>query len=844
MSRDVTITLSNGETHVYRGVPDSVTPDQVEQRAAKDFPSLRVTAISGGKKAPKAPPPRQQGTGVSAIDTTLDVINEAVLGGVEGAYNLGAMLTDPIAELIAGEEAVKASQAQRRAAFETASRTLATRPRPIAREIGRTVAPGGAVGRAAGLAVPLARQVPVAGNAMARVLQAAQSGGLGSGRTAAQTAAMPNLQRARQLGERMAGGAGGGAATAALMGQDLEGVGEAAQYGAGLPVVASVLKRLGGRAADAGSALLNLVSGRGTPLSRQKAAQIIREALGDNVDAARAEFARLSPDDRRLAEQVLVDAGIEPDTFYGLGKIAQEQLQPPGVNPMRTTLEAQAAAREARLAEAAGGPDMESIRAAEREGRQAVTEAMRPIREAMYGRAGVASRVVPEMQARGAAARQQADAITESRIVPRMRGLESRTVEQMEDVFAHPELYAPGTAGRQLPRLGEIADQAGQRADDAIAEQLRLREGARDLFDVVDDLAAEGMQPMRAADLIGSLRQRMRDPEILAGSMEERVIKNVIRQIEKGTDANGMLNPRTLGKIRRSGLNEIVQKLSTQMTGGPSRTGTPEAAQATVTGLRDMIDDTLRRGGAGDLVDQFIQGSERGYAAVNRQRLSGEALRLYKDAPAEFEALVRGDRPQMVSKIMKGGPEKESIAGAFAGDPQRLAALQQSASEMGALNRMQELRTAGAAPAANLMVRERPSLLARGLAAATLSPFPSLRIGAVGAEQVEKAVMAPRVQRQIAEAFTGGQAMNRMLQTFPGAARISEQVSRLPSSARNILAQSVNRLQAGPDGQVLVGYGTDPVTGAQYPMYGYVQGRDAYGEPFYVDEQGNSIGPR
>ena len=114
------------------------------------------------------------------------------------------------------------------------------------------------------------------------------------------------------------------------------------------------------------------------------------------------------------------------------------------------------------------------------------------------------------------------------------------------------------------------------------------------------------------------------------------------------------------------------------------------------------------------------------------------------------------------------------------------------------------------------MVRERPSLLARGLAAATLSPFPSLRIGAVGAEQVEKAVMAPRVQRQIAEAFTSGQAMNRMLQTFPGKARISETISRLPAEIRNLIAQSIiNRPAVAPEGQVLVGY--DP---AEWDAYG------------------------
>jgi hypothetical protein len=777
---------------------------------------FKVETAAPPKAAPKALP-RQQGftfRGAGPLNTTLDVINEALLGGVEGAYNLGAMVTDPIAGLFASEAEMEAARRQRRNFFEGVSRTFATQPRPIAREIGRTVAPAGVVGRTATMAAPLVRATvaragaPRAAQAAERVTRAIGTGGIGSGRTAAQTAATPRLQRLGQLGERMVGGGLGGAATAALMGQDLEGVGTAGAFGAGLPVVASVLKRLGGVAADI------------TQMPRQKAAEIIRKSLGDNVEAARAEFARLSPDDRRLAEQVLVDAGIEPDTFFGLGKIAQEQLQPPGVNPMRTALEAQAAAREARLAEAAGGPDMESIRAAERQGRQAVTAAMAPIREAMYGRAGVASRIVPEAEAIAQAARARADEITESGFVPRMRGLEERAAEQAELMGDMPAIFPDM---ERIQQTRGIADAAGQRADEAIAAQIGLRDIANDMYDIVDDLAAQGMQPMRAADLIGSLRQKMRDPEILAGSMEERVIKNVIKQLEKGTDANGMLDPRTLGKIRRSGLNEIVQKLSTKMTGGPSRTGTPEAAQATVLSLRNMLDDTLRRGGAGDLVDQFIQGSERGYAAVNRQRLSGEALRMYREAPSEFEAMMRGDRPQVVSKFMKGGPEKETIAGAFADDPARLAALRESAGELGALNRMQELRAAGAGPAANLMVRERPGLLSRGIAAATLSPFPSLRIGAVGAEQVEKAIMAPRVQRQIAEAFASGQAMNRMLRTFPGAARISEQVSRLPAEVRNVIAQSIIN-QALPE--VDVPGGDRPFSNIDY------------------DEYGNYIGPR
>lgn len=776
---------------------------------------FKVETAAPPKPAPKAPP-RQQGftfRGAGPLNTTLDVINEAILGGVEGAYNLGAMVTDPIAGLFASEAEMEAARRQRRNFFEDVSRTFATQPRPIAREIGRTVAPAGAVGRTATMAAPLVRAgvarvaAPKVAQSAERVTRAIGTGGIGSGRTAAQTAATPRSQRLLQLGERMVGGGLGGGATAALMGQDLEGVGTATAFGAGLPVVASVLKRLGGVAGDI------------TQMPRQKAAQIIRKALGDNVEAARAEFARLSPDDRRLAEQVLVDAGIEPDTFFGLGRIAQEQLQPPGVNPMRTTLEAQAAAREARLAEAAGGPDMETIRAAEREGRKAVTEAMKPIREAMYGRAGVASRIVPEAEAIAQAARARADEITESGFVPRMRDLEERAAEQAELMGDMPAIFPDM---ERIQQTRGIAGAAGQRADEAIAAQIGLRGVANDMYDMVDALAAEGMQPMRAADLIGSLRALERDPMIIAGSLEERTIKNVIRQIQKATDANGMLIPEALGKIRRSGINDVVQKLSAQMTGGPSRSGTPEAAQDTVLRMRNMIDDTLRRGGAGDLVDQFIQGSERGYAAVNRQRLAGEALRMYREAPGEFEALVRGDRPQTVSKFMKGGPEKETIAGAFAGDPLRLAALRESAREMGALNRMQELRTAGVGPAGMLLREQRPSR-ARALAAATMSTVPSLRIGATGAEETVKNIMLPRVQRQIAEAFASGQAMNRMLQTFPGKARISETISRLPAEIRNVIAQSIIN-QALPEVDV---------PGADRPF-----------SNIDYDEYGNYIGPR
>jgi len=93
----------------------------------------------------------------------------------------------------------------------------------------------------------LARVSPKAGVSVQRIGTATRTGGLGAGRTPAQTAALTRGQRGLQLAERSLGGAIGGVTAAAQTGDDLT---EAATFGAGLPVVANVLKRLGGKAVD------------------------------------------------------------------------------------------------------------------------------------------------------------------------------------------------------------------------------------------------------------------------------------------------------------------------------------------------------------------------------------------------------------------------------------------------------------------------------------------------------------------------------------------------------------------------------------------------------------------
>ncbi len=56
MPRTVTLSFDGGTNHVYNNVPDSVTPDQITQRAAADFPGQKISNIDGGKSA-KLPDP-------------------------------------------------------------------------------------------------------------------------------------------------------------------------------------------------------------------------------------------------------------------------------------------------------------------------------------------------------------------------------------------------------------------------------------------------------------------------------------------------------------------------------------------------------------------------------------------------------------------------------------------------------------------------------------------------------------------------------------------------------------------------------------------------------------------
>jgi hypothetical protein len=740
-----TVRAPNGKTYKITG-PAGATNAQIEKAVLEAYPDARGPA----KKA--VAPPRNRGSGIGVVDTALDNVNEILMGIPEGAYNLAAMVTDPISGMIFGKDAVKQAQAQRRAATDKVSRTFVTQPRPLARNLGQSIAPGGAVSRTAALAAPVVSKLPVVGKTGAQILRSTARGGVG----------VKGTSIPKTVGLKVVGGGTSGASTAALMGED---AGEGFLYGAGIPVLGTVFKKLVGGGVDL------------FRMSKVKAGKILRDALGKDVEAAKAAFAQLSPDDQRLAQQVLIDAGVEPSPFFGVGKIVADQIDPD--TPARI-LKQQEAARNARLAGISGGETATAQRAAAEAGRREVSTATGPARDAALARANIAGATVPAAETLANAARQRADEITASGFVPRMRGLEQRAGEQAAIMGDKPALF-PDMGLIQQTR--GISGAAGQRADNAINAQINLRDVARDMEDVVADLAAEGMQPLRVAPIVQQLRSMAGQPGTRADELQRGALRGLADKLQGLADNNGVIDARDLYQIRKTGLNDIVDTL---LSGRQPGSGTKERTASLLTSARAMIDDAIEGSGGKNWKD-YLARTRQGFETVNRQKLAGEGAQLAQKSPNEFIELMKGNRPETVENVM--GTGQFDIGGMALADPRRYNAMKMSAEELQNLNRMTELQSLGETAGGNLLFKEQPSFLSRGIRSVIGAKFPSVAYAGQGLNQTQRALMAPEVQKQLATAYESGPNMAKAMNEFPTATRVSEQVQQINPTARNVMAQ-------------------------------------------------------
>ena len=260
---------------------------------------------------------------------------------------------------------------------------------------------------------------------------------------------------------------------------------------------------------------------------------------------------------------------------------------------------------------------------------------------------------------------------------------------------------------------------------------------------------------------------------------------NLANELEGLGGATGVIDARDLYQIRKTGLNDIVERLLGSRAQPSS--GTKERTASLLTSIRPMIDDAIE-GAGGQGWKDYLARTRQGFEAVNRQELTAKGAQLAKENPTEFVALMAGERPDIVEGILGKGTKQYDIAGMALADPQRYLALKTAADEIVRNNRMTELAKSGRVAANELMGRETPNKL-RSLTRMGLSTVPAGRIALEGGEQFVSQLMRPKIGRTLAEGMLSGRNALDLMNQYPTATTIAGQVSRVPAPVLNAIAQ-------------------------------------------------------
>jgi hypothetical protein len=800
----------NGRVYQIQG-PAGATDEQVRAAILRQFPEA-------GKPAPKPKEPMSRPEAfVRSVERGMKPVGD-VLARLDPVTNIVNYFFPSIEEKGKAREARLAEGAKRAEAerpnVSTAGKItgeiLATAPliaaggggvalggRALARTGGKLAARGVAGGRAA----------QKAGRAVQATGRAVQTGGVGvraPSRAAVAGQAPIAASRTGRMALRVGGGGTAGVTAAELTDQDLT---DAALAGSVIPVIGTIGRRGAGFVYDA-------LRGR---LGEVRAAEIMRNLIASNPSEIAAAL-RSAPDDARSnTAEYLASQGLLTPELAAAARMASASAE--GA-PLEQVARARAAGQEEMRTALRGGETgteaMQNIGAM----RQQVGEVTDPMREEALRRADI-GRTVMIPQERAA---QMEDAIAaeinRSGLVRRMRGLEGRSLEQMEAVFQNPEFFTPG---RVVERIGEVAEQAGRRADEGIEAQIALRDSAAARRAAVENLRAQGLQPLNIGTVVGDLRAKAAEAEFV-NPPRFRVLTEFANNLERrAASQGGVIDATGLYELRKSMADTVADLL------GPMEPGALQRRTAELVGeAKPLIDDAIETAG-GSGWRQYLNTFAAGMQNVERQQF---ARALEKLPEARFERVMAGQDPDFVSKFF--GPGRYDINVELFGS--QLPVAQQLAGEIRASRAVAATGQEALAPSQKLGFRSgaqarvneafqpgMKNIFVRGLSR-VLGGVPGVYGGGVAADQ-----MAREMSQQISQ--------NAMRELVPGLASPQRAADMLGiRSSSNKIAQFVNSLsptQRAVLGQALV----QGVPAALAPVPA------APARPDF-DEFGNYIGPR
>jgi len=522
-------------------------------------------------------------------------------------------------------------------------------------------------------------------------------------------------------------------------------------------VVEPVRNIVEGSTFEAGGRVLGPVLAKGVGkvmdlrnISTNKASDIARNALGPDLPQV-LNALKASQGTGQSAAQAT--AQINSPTWQALIQRATER------DPrfLRALEQSQGEVSLNALAKLAGGTTATETRAASDLAKQTVTDITSPARQAALTRANQGQRV--------AALEAEADQLAQA------AGAKVEDVRrlikagQIAEASARLDLIKKNlpVGFTKYTYKGELAKMADDWASQAANASLDLGQGARFAQSAADSLRSAGIKPLEGDSLVRSIRAVTNNPEFAGNDILAGAVKTVADDIAKWTSQGGVIDAKALDAIRKNSVNAAIQ----QLRPGVDATTQRNLAAGVMTKIKPMLIDAIEASG-GKGYRAYLEEYAQGMQDIAKQKLTGEAQRLWKTDKDAFVRLVQGESPDVVEKIL--GPGNYNIATELAEDT--LQVLQSQAQK-----RLTELSIKGQVTAGQEALKQ---LLLQHTSKLRLPSY----LSAVAAT-TNKAISI--LENKIGTKTMG--TLTEALKTPEGAANLLE---RLPAQERNRVLQIIS----------------------------------------------------
>lgn len=462
---------------------------------------------------------------------------------------------------------------------------------------------------------------------------------------------------------------------AALLTQPLENVLEGATYEAGGRAVAPYLAPIVQRVTEAGRGLLSPVSrmitesdlAKRLPFNlsavdevqglvkpqassaQVKAAKIASQALGADLPNVLTTLRNASPDSS-VAE---ITASIENPTWQAL---INDVLQRDPQFLRKIQLFGDSESLKA-LSKLAGGENAAEVRAVLDNAKKALNVTTTPQREAALIRANL-GKYVAEYEATAGKLSEDATAkVAEVRRLIELGDVAAAAARLKSIKAGIPASSSAAPAKSQAGfsdewvktytyegKLAQMSDDWAAKAADA---SLDLGQGARFNQAAANALRSVGIKPLKTDSLVASIQGITKNPKFAGNKDLLNAVDAVSDDIARWTDNNGVIDANALEAIRKNSVNSVIQRLYPNA----DATAQKRLASDVLGSIRPLIDDAIEAtGGAG--WKKYLSNYREGMQKIAERKLTGEALRLWKEDKNGFVRLVQNDSIEEVEKIL------------------------------------------------------------------------------------------------------------------------------------------------------------------------------------------------